>query len=33
MLQLKVPRDVLQITDGTRPQEEAIEIANPAVWL
>jgi len=32
-LRLLVPHDVLQINDGTTPQEEAIEITNPAVWL
>ena len=30
---LEAPKDVLQITVGTRPAEEAVEVANPAVWL
>jgi len=33
MLRLEAPRDVLQITDGTAPVEEALEIPNPATWL
>jgi len=33
MLRLEAPRDVLQITDGTEPAEEALEIVNPATWL
>jgi len=31
MLWLEVPRDLLQITDGTPRPEQAVEIANPAV--
>jgi len=33
MLRLEAPRDVLQITDGTAPVEETLEISNPATWL
>jgi len=33
MLRLEAPRDVLQITDGTAPSGEAVEISNPAVWV
>ena len=33
MLRLEDPSDALQITDGTKPAEEAIEIANPATWV
>ena len=33
MLRLEAPRDILQITDGTRPAEGAVEIANPAAWV
>ena len=33
MLRLEAPRDVLQITDGTRPAEDAVEISNPATWV
>ena len=33
MLRLEAPRDALQITDGTAPEEEALEISNPATWL
>jgi len=33
MLRLKAPRDLLQITDGTPRPEQAVEIANPAVWV
>jgi len=33
MLCLEAPRDVLQITDGTAPTEETLEISNPATWL
>jgi len=33
MLRLEAPRDVLQITDGTRTVEEAVEVPNPAVWM
>jgi len=33
MLQLEAPRDLLQITDGTPRPEQAVEIANPAVWV
>jgi len=33
MLHLEAPRDVLQITDGMTPAEEALEISNPATWL
>jgi len=33
MLRLEAPRDLLQITDGTTPPEQAIELANPAVWV
>ena len=33
MLRLEAPRDLLQITDGTPRPEQAVEIANPAVWV
>ena len=33
MLRLKVPRDLLQITDGTPAPEQAIELPNPMVWV
>ena len=33
MLCLEAPREFLQITDGTAPEEEALELANPATWL
>jgi len=33
MLWLEAPRDLLQITDGTPRSEQALEIANPAVWV
>jgi len=33
MLQLATPRDLLQITDGSPRPEQAVEIANPAVWV
>jgi len=33
MLQLETPRDLLQITDGSPRPEQAVEIANPAVWV
>jgi len=33
MLRLQAPRDLLQITDGTPRPEQAVEIANPAVWV
>jgi len=33
MLRLEAPRDVLQITDGTASAEQAVEVANPAVWV
>jgi len=33
MLWLEVPRDLLQITDGKPAPEQAMELANPAVWV
>jgi len=33
MLRLEAPCEFLQITDGTAPEEEALELANPATWL
>jgi len=33
MLRLEAPRDLLQITSGTPKTEQAVEIANPAVWV
>jgi len=33
MLRLEAPRDLLQITDGTAPMEQVIELVNPAVWV
>jgi len=28
-----MPKDVLQITDGTHPMDQPEELANPATWL
>jgi len=33
MLRLEAPRDLVQITNGTDPTEEAVEISNPASWV
>jgi len=33
MLWLEAPRDLLQITDGTPAPEQAIELANPVIWV
>jgi len=33
MLQVEAPHNLLQITDGTPSPEQAVEIANPAVWV
>jgi len=33
MLRLEAPRHLLQITIGTAPLEQALELANPAVWV
>jgi len=33
MLRLEAPPDLLQITNGTPNPEQAVEIANPAVWV
>jgi len=33
ILRLKARRDLLLITDGTPRLEQAVEIANPAVWV
>ena len=33
ILRLEAPRDLLQITDGTPTLEQAIEVANPAIWV
>jgi len=33
MLWLEAPRDLLQITDRIPRPEQALEIANPAVWV
>jgi len=33
MLRLEAPRDLLQITSGTPNPEQAVELANPAVWV
>jgi len=33
MLRLETPQDLLQITDGTPRLEQAVEIANSAVWV
>ena len=33
ILQLEAPRDLLQITDATPRPEQAVEIANPTVWV
>ena len=33
MLRLEALWDLLQITDGTAPPEQALELANPAVWV
>jgi len=33
MLHLEAQRDLLQITDGTVSPEQALELANTAVWI
>jgi len=33
MLRLEAPHDLLQITDGSPRPEQAVETANPAVWV
>jgi len=33
MLRLEAPCDLLQITDATPGPEQAVEIANPTVWV
>jgi len=33
MLWLEAPYNLLQITDGTSRPEQAVEIANPTVWV
>ena len=33
LLWLEAPRDLLQITNGTPRPKQAVEIANPAVWI
>jgi len=33
MLRLEAPRDLLQITDGTPAPDQALEVANPAIWF
>jgi len=33
MLRLEAPRDLLQITDRMTPPEQALQLANPAVWV
>jgi len=33
MLHLEAQRDLLQITDGTVSPEQALELANNAVWI
>ena len=33
MLRLEAPRELAQIMDGTPQTENAVEIANPAVWV
>jgi len=33
MFRLEVPQDLLQITDGTQAPEQAIEVANLAIWI
>jgi len=33
MVRLEAPRDLLQITDGTALLEQAVELANPTVWV
>jgi len=33
MLRLEAPHDLLQITNGTPRPEQAVEIANPTVWV
>jgi len=33
MLRLEAPRDLLQITNGTALPEQALELANPVVWV
>jgi len=33
MLWLEVPQELLKITNGTAVPDQAIEMANPAVWV
>ena len=33
LLRLEACRNLLQITDGTNPEEEVIELANTATWV
>jgi len=33
MLRLEAPWDLLQITDGVAPPEQALELANTGVWV
>jgi len=33
MLHLEAPRNLLQITEGTLPEEDTVEVANPTVWI
>jgi len=33
MVRLEAPRDLRQITDGIPAPDQAIEVANPAIWL
>ena len=33
MLRLEAPQDLCQITDGTPVPDQAVEVANPAIWL
>jgi len=33
MLRLEAPRDVQQITDGTEPVDEVVEVKNPTGWV
>jgi len=33
MLRLEAPQDIRQITDGTEPADEVVEVENPAGWV
>jgi len=33
MLRLEAPQALLQITNNKEPEEEAMEVSNPLVWM